>query len=335
MDREEDTNPPLPAAIDNLPAATVPISSLITTDSPRLSGVNRRHARLLAGMPDRLPPIIVHRPTMRVIDGMHRLQAARIRDEQDIEVRFFDGDQAAAFVIAVQANTAHGLALTLTDRKAAADRIIRLYPHWSDRAIASVTGISPPTVATRRKRLADKNFQLDTRIGRDGKAHPVDPAQRRETATRLLKHDPDASLRDVARQAGLSPETIRGIRAQLSPARTSREDTSPANGRGSRKHLPDRNARPSRAAGTAAVQALRADPAFRSTDNGRALLRLLTALRALGERGSEYLDHVPDHCLDNLADAARACVQDWQEFSAQIDHRRALINEPARHDTVR
>jgi ParB-like chromosome segregation protein Spo0J len=308
----------LPAGVDSLPSATVPLSFLVIGDSPRRSGESPGHARTLAELEEGLPPIIVHRPTMQVIDGMHRLRAARLRGAEKIEVRFFDGDEASAFVLAVRLNITHGLPLTLADRKAAADRIISFYPRWSDRVIASVTGLSGPTVAARRRLLTASNLHEDTRIGMDGRARPVDPAQRRQAAAQMLADNPGASLREVARQAGLSPETIRKLRAQPTPV----------NGMAARHRLPVA-ARPARAdeparAGKIAVKSLLADPALRSTDNGRALLRLLTASRALHDSGSEFIDKAPAHCLGRLVEAARACARDWETFAAEVERRRAL-----------
>jgi transposase-like protein len=317
MEVEEYVGTALAADGSDLPSATVPLSCLVTGDSPRRCGENNGHARMLAGLGDALPPIIVHRPTMRVIDGMHRLRAARLRGADKIEVRFFDGDEAGAFVLAVQLNTTHGLPLSLADRKAAADRIISFYPCWSDRVIASVTGLSGPTVAARRRRLSANNLQSDTRIGMDGRARPVDPAQRRQAATQLLADNPGASLREVARQAGLSPETIRKLRTQPPPV----NDT--ASHRLATPARPPRTGEPAQA-GNLALQALRADPAFRSTDNGRALLRLLTASRAVHDSGSEFLQKAPAHCLGRLAEAARACARDWEAFAAGAERRRAL-----------
>src|SRR5215204_7137150 len=69
----------------------VPVRSLLPADSPRQAGVDLEHTRMLAGIDERLPPIIVHRSTMRVIDGAHRLGAALLRGDEMIEVRFFDG----------------------------------------------------------------------------------------------------------------------------------------------------------------------------------------------------------------------------------------------------
>ncbi len=42
------------------------------------------HARSLAQTEADLPPIVVHRTTTRVIDGMHRLTAAGLRGEREI-----------------------------------------------------------------------------------------------------------------------------------------------------------------------------------------------------------------------------------------------------------
>lgn len=272
---------------------------------------------MLAELEDQLPPIIVHRPTMRVIDGMHRLRAARLRGAEKIEVRFFDGDEADAFVLAVQLNVAHGLPLSLADRKAAADRIIDVYPRWSDRAIAGVTGLSGPTVAARRRRLTANNLQPDTRIGMDGRARPVAPAQRRQAATRLLADNPGASLREVARQAGLSPETVRKLRSQPSPASGAASHRPPA--AVTRLPLAGEPAR----AGNIALRALLGDPAFRSTDSGRALLRLLTTSRALHDGGGEFIEKAPTHSLGRLAEAARACAREWEVFADEVERRRA------------
>ncbi|MFD1048734.1 serine hydrolase, partial [Kibdelosporangium lantanae] len=93
----------------------VPIDSLLPADSPRLSGESMEHARMLAASEAELPPIVVHRPTRRVIDGMHRLKAAALRGQDDILVRFYEGDDEDAFIVAVETNIAHGLPLSLAD----------------------------------------------------------------------------------------------------------------------------------------------------------------------------------------------------------------------------
>ena len=60
------------------PAEKVPIRSLRLADSPRLTSTSEKHVHLLADTETEFPPILVHRETRRVIDGMHRLSAARL-----------------------------------------------------------------------------------------------------------------------------------------------------------------------------------------------------------------------------------------------------------------
>jgi ParB-like nuclease domain len=102
-----------------------------------MSGENSERVQVLANTQGELPPIIVHRASTRVLDGMHRLRMAKIRGQNEIQVRFFVGDGADSFVVVVRSNIAHGLPLSLADRKAAANRIIGSHPQWPDRRITS------------------------------------------------------------------------------------------------------------------------------------------------------------------------------------------------------
>ena len=129
----------------------VPVGELLAGDSPRLRGPDAEHARLLSQTGASLPPIIVHRRTMQVIDGIHRLQAAKLRGDKTVPVRFFEGSAEDAFVIAVWANVTHGKPLTLKDREAAAKRVLISHPAWSDRAIGDACGLSPRTVGQIRE----------------------------------------------------------------------------------------------------------------------------------------------------------------------------------------
>src|SRR5262249_27812124 len=145
-------------------------------DSPRLEGEDIEHARTLAAIDNELPPILVHRPSMRVIDGMHRLTAAIMRGAETIDVRFFDGSERDAFVLAVQANIRHGRPLSLAHGSAAAERIMPSHPAWSDRAIATAAGLGTRHVADIRRKLEDAGVgeAAKHRMGRDGRLRPVD-----------------------------------------------------------------------------------------------------------------------------------------------------------------
>ena len=85
----------------------LPIADLRPADSPRLDGVDLAHALRLAEVPAELPPILVHRQSLRVIDGSHRVRAARHRGQERIEAVLVDCDPPEAFVLAVEANVAH------------------------------------------------------------------------------------------------------------------------------------------------------------------------------------------------------------------------------------
>uniref|UniRef100_A0AAU3H1A6 ParB/RepB/Spo0J family partition protein n=1 Tax=Streptomyces sp. NBC_01401 TaxID=2903854 RepID=A0AAU3H1A6_9ACTN len=195
----------------------LPINSLHIWGTSRIAGENAQHIRTLTDSDIPLPPIIVHRPTMRVVDGVHRLRAMQLRGAQRIEVSFLDGTAEDAFVLAVRLNTRHGMPLSQADRTAAAARVIESHPHWSDRRIAEVIGLSPTTVAALRSRSTGQGGQLNARAGRDGRVRPLnaDAAERRRRAARFIRDRPDASLREVASVADVALATARDVRERL------------------------------------------------------------------------------------------------------------------------
>jgi ParB-like chromosome segregation protein Spo0J len=159
----------------SIPAPTnwvmVEIVSLRPADSPRKVTVDEEHIRNLAQVGVDLPPILVHRPTMRIIDGMHRVQAAKLNGKDTIRACFVDCPEDEVFILAVRTNIAHGLPLSLVDREAAAARVLLSHPMWSDRAIAEITGLSAKTVcAIRRRSSTEESQQSNMRYGRDGRA---------------------------------------------------------------------------------------------------------------------------------------------------------------------
>ncbi|HZN17505.1 MAG TPA: ParB N-terminal domain-containing protein [Micromonosporaceae bacterium] len=293
------------------------------------------HARLLAESDANLPPILVNRRTMRVIDGMHRVLAATLRGRDEIEVQFLDCDDEEAFILAVESNVAHGLPLTLADRVAAAKRIIASHPEWSDRAVASVTGLAHKTVGSIRRRLSGEIPQSNTRRGLDGRVRPVDAAQGRREASRLLADRPGASLREIAREAGVCAATVRDVRARLERGEgplvpRQRESASQNAGPSPRDRrapgsLPMR-AKPSRgswgADGSALIENLRKDPSLRFSESGRQLLRLLCTVAIEPQDWNRLCDNVPPHCTDVVATAARICAQAWQQFATELEQRR-------------
>ncbi|WAX81238.1 ParB and winged helix-turn-helix domain-containing protein [Streptomyces sp. KMM 9044] len=303
----------------------VPVAALREGDSPRACTDNPEHLQMLAAAESSLPPIVVHRATMRVIDGMHRLRAAVLRGRTEIEVQFFDGSEEDAFVFAVESNTRHGLALTFAERSAAAVRILRSHPHWADRAIASVTGLSAHTVTgLRRGGAVDREASPPVRLGRDGRVRPLNTAHGRREAGRLLMSSPDVSLREIARRTGISPATVRDVRDRvlrgLDPVpERMRADARPV--RPAPRQLPQRET-PARGAApapdrdlTAVYQNLCQDPALRHSEKGRLLLRLLSALALPVTEWRSIADEVPAHRAGAVADLATEYARLWREFA--------------------
>lgn len=193
----------------------VRLSDLREGVTPRLDGEDPNHVRVLADIFESLPPIVVHRESMTVIDGYHRVRAARLLQLAEVSAVLFEGDDAAAYLESVRLNIAHGKPLTLRERERAATQIAETHPDWSDRRIAQLCGVSPKTVARSRQASSEENPHLTVRVGRDHKRRPTDPAALRLKVAEHLKAAPDASLEAVARATGSSRGTVRDVRERL------------------------------------------------------------------------------------------------------------------------
>jgi ParB-like chromosome segregation protein Spo0J len=317
---------------EHYPVVDVHINSLVFDNSPRLDGVNPQHAHLLAESYAELPPIVVHQPTMRVIDGMHRIHAAVLTGRSTIRACLLDCDEETAFVLAVRANVTHGLPLSSADRKAAAARILAAHPQWSDRAVAAASGLSYKTVARVRSCAAGNVSQLNAvRVGRDRRQHPLNTAAKRLQAAAMINGNPDAGLREVARVTGLSPATVRDVRE-----RTQRgEDPVPARYRRTSDSGPvtEPTQEPARKPGGRPVRRevrvdqgelltkLRGDPSMRLSENGRGTLRWL-AHHVVDAEGVKTLDlNVPDHWTTTVAELAWSCADAWIALAEQLEQR--------------
>ncbi|MFV2115717.1 transcriptional regulator protein [Micromonospora sp. LOL_025] len=292
----------------------VEVGSLRDGLSPRLTGISPAHVQRLAGLTDDLPPIVVHRSSRRVIDGSHRLAAARARGERIVPVVYFDGSDADAFVAAVRLNAAHGMPLPAQDRSAAARRILTTHPHWSDRWIASVCRVAPRTVAALRGGSTDDDGRLNARLGRDGRSHPVSAEAGRRLAADIMRRQPDVSLREVARRAGISVGTAFDVRRKLATADATDAHPAPTT-------APVDPARPETEPASAVRERLAVlvrDPSLRYTDQGRALLRLASATLAFAPRTELIAEAVPGHCRGSLHAVAVACAGSWRAFAEEL-----------------
>jgi hypothetical protein len=195
---------------------TIPIGSLRQGETVREHSQDHEYVTRLAQSPGKLPPIIVHRTTMRVIDGLHRLKAAELRGERSIDVIFFDGDEEDAFVAAISSNAHHGMPLSFAERTAAAARILRSHPQWPDRAIATATGLPPNTVDAVRHRsgLPDAQSPRQTYRGTCPMAEVLDQVCDDLFAT-LTRRDQRLRARQYLRGLLETPgrKTIRNVAA--------------------------------------------------------------------------------------------------------------------------
>ncbi|GAA1244634.1 ParB N-terminal domain-containing protein [Kitasatospora nipponensis] len=307
----------------------MPIALLLPGDSPRSTGEDGEYVTLLAGLDTPLPPILVHRPSMKVIDGMHRLKAAFLRGQADIDVEFFEGTTEDAFLRAVSANVAHGLPLTRDDRRAAAARIMASHPQLSDREIARVAGLGAKAVATIRRSTTAHDAQAPSRIGRDGRVRPLSSAEGRTRAAELMREDPRASLRAVARTAGISPTTAGDVRRRLeagqAPARVPRQPGDAENGAvpavataGARSR---RRMQLLRADTDLVLEKLLRDPSLRHREERRRLLRLLQHNAIGTHEWSELAAAVPSHCGELVMSLAQQYAETWLGFARELDER--------------
>lgn len=331
-----------PAADPVLPSAaaddvhTVPVGELLPADSPRLAGEDENHTRRLAETEAELPPILVHRSTMRVIDGMHRLRAAIVGGEKEIRVRFFDGDEDQAFLHAVRENVTHGLPLTLDDRRAAAERIIVRSPHLSDRAIGRYTGLSDKTIGALRGRSNAESSQSIIRIGVDGRARPLNSAEGRRRAVELISARPNASLREVAAGAGISVGTAHDVRKRMQRGEDplhSRQSGARA-GRRVTTALSSQAVAARRTAVDAAdfdpkplLDSLVQDPAIRQSESGRGMLRWLHAHAIRGSDINGLVDAVPAHRTDCVIALAENFAAVWHRVADALVAERKLYDQ--------
>lgn len=324
----------------------VPIMSLSIGESPRLNGEDRAHIARLAEADTPLPPILVDRRTMQVIDGMHRLMAASLQGRETIDVEYFDGSPVDVFLHAVQENITHGLPLTRADRMAAAERIIASHSHMSDRGIGHVTGLAAKTVSAIRKSSTGDSPQSNARVGRDGRVRPLDSSEGRRRAAELLTSKPDSSLRDVARAAGISPATVLDVRKRLEQGESPLPGRSPAGGNdtsstGTGRTTADdriseqksRRGRTTPGACSArlsdpaeAVEKLLRDPALRGNEQGKAVLRLLQASAMSEAHLPDAVGVMPPHRVRSIMQLARHYSRVWQKFADELDHRARVID---------
>jgi hypothetical protein len=346
------------ARIEQLPETSVPIRSLAQSCYLRQAGTDAVHVKLLAdaAATDKLPPILVQKGSLRIIDGMHRVEVARLRGELSISARMVDCTDEEALVLAVKANTLHGLPLSRADRISGAKRILANHPDWSDRALAKVAGLSAKTIASLRNSAADKTQFNLKRIGRDGKRRPVVFGEGRRRVVEYINAHPEAPIREIARATEVSVGTVYDVRekarchallasvesgqpaaeasvggavvatpplspAQDPPAQDPPAPGSPAEGSSEQRRPGVRKAGSDRGQLTTwpAISAkLANDPTLRYTDGGRAFLRWMAMHSTHCDEWREFIDAIPSRWLKQVEEVAASMKEEWQEFTVQL-----------------
>lgn len=296
--------------------AVVALASLPVGHAWRAHGLDDARVTALAARYPQLPPVLVRRDDLLVVDGAHTVAAARRLGMQVAHVRWFDGtwvDAAEAFV--TRNSIANSLPLSTEDRRAVIHSTLHAEPTWSDRRIAQVCGVSPKMIARIRSAapsLRPAHAVGEKRVGRDGRARPVRAGAMRVLIAQMLDEQPDASLRTVASALGVSPETARSVRRDREVGQESRM----VGWHGSSTAFDElalvRIRRESPAP-------WRGDHAFKSTSAGEEFIGWFEATN-IGDEPCRA-DDVPLSRIYEIADEARRRATFWSEFADSIERR--------------
>lgn len=198
----------------------LPVNEIGPGPLVREQRIDLDHRNLLVPVLDDVPPILV-RETAKgwsLVDGQHRLAAAKEAGRPTIRATVVALDDAEALEAAIEANTTHGKPLSLVERKAAARTLVES-TKFSDRRIASICSIDERTVAAMRP--ADRPTAGNGAVGRsegsDGKQRPASPEAakaQREAIARMLDEHPDLSANEIARRLGCSAMTVLAVRKE-------------------------------------------------------------------------------------------------------------------------
>ena len=295
-------------------AVKTPVQKLKVRFQYRDQGINDAHVEALAALEGEWPPILVTRDHA-VIDGAHRLCAARSIGLRYVDCIFFDGSNEGAYEEFVRRNSSNGLPLTLAERKRACLAFLEWHPEWSDRRVGRFCGLSPRTVAAYRQntsssdeRLSAQTAQCDIRVGRDGISRPIDSQLVARRVAEAIDSNPNGSLRSIARAANVAPETVR--RAKLRMAREEAHPHSEASTTQASGALPTTNGK----------REWVKDSALISSSGTADLASWLDATSGCNS-WMEYVSVVPLSRVYELADEARKRAVAWRSFADALERR--------------
>jgi len=287
----------------------VSVEALGALSGIREGGLDEEHVLRLVETGGNWPAILLWESESTVIDGAHRLEAAKRLRMATIRAVRFHGSWQEAYLEAVRCNVAHGLPLTLRDRTRAARQLLGANPEWSDRRLALACGLSPKTVARLRREasVTGELARTEVRLGRDGRTRPVAAHSVRQRIASALTEQPGRSLRAIAAQVGASPETVRNVRRDLEHV------GSPSGGASTPPAL-------SLVGSRRTVAKWGQDKALTSDPFSVAFLKWFQTTDVTDE-WARHIPAVPLSRVYEVADEARRRARLWQEFADGLEGR--------------
>ena len=158
----------------------ISLSSIVADPAlqPRVTGLDLDHINSLEVVAEAWPPVkVIERDGgFLLVDGFHRFAAAQNLGLETIAVEVLDQpEDDDLFGLAFDLNAKHGRALTLSDKRAFAVRLLKAHPELSEREIGRRAYLAQPTIAKIRLELESRDViqPTDTRVGRDGRNYTV------------------------------------------------------------------------------------------------------------------------------------------------------------------
>lgn len=288
----------------------IPVKNLRPGPRVRKAGFNRDQVDALSRSVKDWPPIVVRRMDHTIVDGHHRYLAARQLGLCQMDCVYFEGTSESAFLEALKRNLHHGLPLSLKERESAGYRVLEIHPEWSDRRVAEACGLAPGTVARLRNvvvRPDGGDAHSTGRFGRDGRSYPANPGASRERILRVLREQPEMSLRAVARATGTSQATVRAAKARLAEVRT-------GEGTQASPPLPSIDT-----AGLCSSAGRISDAAVLSTDDGRKFADWFGRTRVSEEDWRALIECIPISRVYEVADEARRRGDIWLRIASALE----------------
>ena len=161
----------------------------------------KRYACLMADEQD-LDPILLYFDGEQywLVDGFHRVGAARELGKSTIPAIVKQRSQAQAVWDSLTANGRHGKQLTPADRIAAIKKALRIHPEYTDRRIAKELMVDNKTVAKYRKELeaVEEIPQQADRQGSDGDTYKAKKSTSQEPSKKAPQPTSGATQSEAA-----------------------------------------------------------------------------------------------------------------------------------------